>query len=168
MRFSISCALGIATGSLIHALSGVMGIGLLVTNTKMAYVLLQIFGSIYLFILGINLLRTSAPITSNNAITYNKTTLLKAYLTGFLTNILNPKTLLFYIALFTNLFCIASIQLKVVVVIQIFVSSILWYTGLAFSFSHNRIQPLFAKHAKTIRVVFGIILILLSVSPILK
>lgn len=90
-------ALGITTGILIHTMLVAFGLAALLASSPLLFNILKWAGAGYLVILGIVTLRKrSSPTTDTQTENIN----LKAvYLKGILTNVLNPKTLLFFLVL---------------------------------------------------------------------
>lgn len=94
----ILSALGISTGSLIHTLLAALGLSVLLSESQIAFNVVKYIGAGYLFYLGIRTLFTS---NKNDSIVVKYNTPKKnshIYLSGILTNLLNPKVALFYLA----------------------------------------------------------------------
>ena len=98
-------ALGIYTGILFHVLAVVLGLSIVLAASPVAFSVMQVCGSSYLIYLGI---RTLVPPTSNSSKTNKseidihalpKLNLSKIYLDGIIINLLNPKAMLFFLAL---------------------------------------------------------------------
>ncbi|WP_299898149.1 LysE family translocator [uncultured Aquimarina sp.] len=98
-KSGILSALGITTGALIHCLAAALGLSVLLAKSALAFQLIKYAGAIYLVYLGIQLLRSKTvqnfEVNENieNHINYSK-----IYVSGILTNILNPKVALFFLA----------------------------------------------------------------------
>lgn len=92
-------SVGLALGGIIHALLTVMGISVLITKTPMLMTSVQIAGAIYLLYLGIetlkekNISETSIKIN----VVANKS-IFNIFRQGVLVELLNPKTILFFLA----------------------------------------------------------------------
>ena len=91
----LSC-LGIATGGLIQTSAIALGLSSLFLAVPMAYEIIKLVGAIYLIYLGLRTILTRHALVNDAAI--ERTGLLKAFLQGALTTLLNPKVALFYVA----------------------------------------------------------------------
>lgn len=96
-RAGVTAALGISTGALIHTLMAALGLSALLAASTVAFTVVKMAGAAYLVYLGVKLLfsKTSALADIQSA----PETESSAYLQGILTNVLNPKVALFFLAL---------------------------------------------------------------------
>lgn len=94
----ILSALGISTGSLLHTMLAALGLSVLLSESQIAFNMVKFIGAAYLFYLGIRAFFTSnkndSTIEKNNTPQKHS----QIYLSGILTNLLNPKVALFYLA----------------------------------------------------------------------
>jgi len=90
-------ALGIGAGLLVHTFAAVVGLSALLAASATAFTILKWFGAGYLVYLGISLLR-ARPEIHQPAPTLRVAGLRRVFLQGFLTNVLNPKVVLFFLA----------------------------------------------------------------------
>lgn len=89
-------ALGIATGSLVHVAGATLGLSALLTASPVAFDAVRYAGGAYLVWLGIAALRSRATaLAIDQAGTYSRATIFRQ---GAITNILNPKVALFFLA----------------------------------------------------------------------
>jgi threonine/homoserine/homoserine lactone efflux protein len=98
---------GIVSGFYIHGIFSILGLSALILKTSQAFFVLKLLGSFYLLYLGtislwnaFHLKHSSAKTTKRE--NYKNVTRKKKglFLEGFLTNILNPKASMFYLAVF--------------------------------------------------------------------
>jgi len=89
-------ALGIATGCVVHTLAVALGVSGLLAAVPIAYDVLRYLGAAYLVYLGVRRLIGSAP--AHAAAATQHTGLWRVYRQGVLTNVLNPKVALFFLA----------------------------------------------------------------------
>ena len=99
-RAGVAAALGINAGCVVHALAAAFGLAALLSLHPQAFVLIQRAGAGYLAWLGLGLLRQSwrsapaaVPTAARAAVP-----LWAEFRTGMLTNVLNPKVALFFLA----------------------------------------------------------------------
>ncbi|MGL4611318.1 MAG: LysE family translocator [Trueperaceae bacterium] len=89
-------AMGVHTGILVHTLAAALGLSALVATSAVAFSIVKYLGAAYLIYLGI---RTLMSKEENLTIEVGeRKTLSNIYLQGIVTNILNPKAILFFLA----------------------------------------------------------------------
>ncbi len=96
-------SLGICSGLFVHATLSALGISIILLKTAWAFSLLKYAGAAYLIWLGINSFlqaasKTQAPSTTNFDVIADQFQVARSLREGFLSNVLNPKTILFYMA----------------------------------------------------------------------
>ncbi|BES83343.1 LysE family translocator [Pectobacterium araliae] len=101
-RAGLLSAFGIACGVQIHVMYAVFGIAIFIVNSPMVFMAMKIFGASYLIYLGYNSLTNTRKITFEQAAGHVPSSL-AAFRMGFLTNALNPKTMLFVVATYTQI-----------------------------------------------------------------
>lgn len=95
-KAGVLSALGITTGAIFHVVFATLGLSIILSKSAMAFEIVKLLGAIYLIFLG---LKTILKKSSNNFELENKQiSYRKIYLSGILTNVLNPKVALFFIA----------------------------------------------------------------------
>ena len=92
----IVSALGIGTGSLVHACLAIAGLSLVILTSPILFLLVKIIGGLYLIYLGISSLLSKYD--NNGSLELEKENSAKIYYQGIATNVLNPKVALFFIA----------------------------------------------------------------------
>ncbi|MDN7243890.1 LysE family translocator [Planococcus shenhongbingii] len=90
--------LGIATGDFFHVLLAAVGISAILMTSPAAFTIIKIFGAAYLVYMGIQALLVKASSIKTPDVV--GASLLKVYRHGLLVEALNPKTALFFLALF--------------------------------------------------------------------
>lgn len=89
--------MGIAVGGLVHVLMAGIGISALLVSSAYIFSLLKTLGAIYLIYLGIRKILDKSPL--NNNLPLNKRKKLPTiFYEGIVTNVLNPKTAIFFFA----------------------------------------------------------------------
>jgi threonine/homoserine/homoserine lactone efflux protein len=90
-------ALGIGAGLFVHTFAAAVGLSALLAASATAFTILKWAGAAYLVYVGVSLLRASPalrpPLPAPHAVTMKS-----VFLQGFLTNVLNPKVALFFLA----------------------------------------------------------------------
>jgi threonine/homoserine/homoserine lactone efflux protein len=98
---AIASALGIGAGSFLHAVLAAVGVSTVIAASPVAFEAMKIAGALYLAWLGVQAIRAFLR-NGGSAVLAQKiqdVSLWRVFLRGFLTNILNPKVIVFYLAL---------------------------------------------------------------------
>ena len=90
-------ALGIGAGVFVHIAAAALGISALIAASAAAFTVLKWIGAAYLIYVGLSLLRGAGHAASGPAL--RPATWRTIFAQGFLTNALNPKVALFFLAL---------------------------------------------------------------------
>jgi len=103
-KTAIITSLGIGAGISVHVLYTLLGVGILISQSDSLMIVAKILGAAYITYLAFNLLRSKAKPdqSSSIALDNNKKHQKKAFMVGFMTNVLNPKATLFFLAIFTT------------------------------------------------------------------
>lgn len=93
-------ALGIGTGTMVHVLAAALGLSALLSASAELFAVIKLLGALYLVYLGISLLRqgTSPSVATEPAVRLPTLSYGRIFRQGLLTNVLNPKVALFFLA----------------------------------------------------------------------
>lgn len=163
-RIGLMTALGIALGVMVHVTYIVYGLGSIIAQTLWLFMALKFLGAAYLIYIGFKGVSARKSTDLPQEITQQKdSTLLSALGTGFLTNVLNPKCMLFVLSLFT-----VVIEPKTPTVVLMlyaalfFISTIVWFSIVAVFFSTPHMRHFFSRAKHWIERVTGGFLIVLG------
>jgi threonine/homoserine/homoserine lactone efflux protein len=95
-RAGAVAALGIGAGCIAHTLAAALGLSAILAASAAAFMLVKWVGAAYLVYLGVTLLLTRSRRSAG--IAPPPATLYRVFAQGFLTNVLNPKVALFFLA----------------------------------------------------------------------
>lgn len=87
--------LGVSTAALVHTVAAAIGLSALIASSATAFTVVKLAGAVYLVVLGVRRLRSGDHPAS---LERRREPLLRIYRQGFMTNLLNPKTALFFLA----------------------------------------------------------------------
>jgi RhtB (resistance to homoserine/threonine) family protein len=93
----VASAFGISVGSIFHTCAAALGLSAILATSALAFVAIKVLGGAYLVFLGIKMIldrRRELTLPSN----FRRRTTLAAFRQGVLTNLLNPKVALFFLA----------------------------------------------------------------------
>jgi threonine/homoserine/homoserine lactone efflux protein len=94
----VASVLGISTGSLVHTFAAAFGLSALLATSASAFLAIKLAGAAYLVYLGARML-FSRSTTSAIPAGFSSLGFWAVYRQGLLTNVLNPKVALFFLAL---------------------------------------------------------------------
>ncbi|RTR40222.1 LysE family translocator [Shewanella canadensis] len=89
---------GIATGTLVHILAAAFGLSAILATSAMAFTVIKVLGCCYLMYIGLSMLLSRRGSATQDVKEQVPTSLYRVYSQGFLTNVLNPKIALFFLA----------------------------------------------------------------------
>ena len=98
-RAGSAAALGIGTGTLIHIFAAALGLSAVLATSSAAFSAVKYIGAGYLLYIGIRLILSKSSTTdSDQIIQPTSASYSNTYIQGFLTNVLNPKIAIFFLA----------------------------------------------------------------------
>jgi threonine/homoserine/homoserine lactone efflux protein len=101
-RAGATAAFGIGTGTLVHVFAAAFGLSAILATSVAAFTVVKMLGAAYLLYVGISLLISRAKPTAESAdapmAAIAPASLKQIFSQGFLTNVLNPKVALFFLA----------------------------------------------------------------------
>lgn len=97
VRAGVAATLGIALGCHVHIFAAALGLSAVLATSAVAFTVVKFAGAAYLVYVGLSLLRTR-PALAQSLGTLAAAPLRTVFAQGFLTNVLNPKVALFFLA----------------------------------------------------------------------
>jgi RhtB (resistance to homoserine/threonine) family protein len=161
---AIWTSLGIGSGIAVHVTYSLLGLGLLISHSLIAFNILKVVAVGYLVYVGWQCLRArpqNYDTTTQNA--SSKVNLAAAYKLGFLTNALNPKATLFFVALFAAVISPTTpIAMQACYGAWMAFATALWFIGITLFFSHHRVKRGFARFGHWVERFMGVALFALA------
>ena len=96
-RAGAVAALGVGAGAFVHIAAAAIGLSLIIAQSALAFAVVKWLGVAYLVVTGLRLL-LSRPLPVEAAAAATPASLRAVFTQGFLTNALNPKVALFFLA----------------------------------------------------------------------
>lgn len=94
-----AAALGIGVGCLVHILAAALGLSALILASEQAFMVIKLLGAAYLFYLGVTMiLSRENSVTAQAAGELSPLSAHTVFWQGFLSNVMNPKVALFFLA----------------------------------------------------------------------
>lgn len=156
-------AFGVAVGSGIFAISGLVGLLVLVKTLPYFDILMPIVGGFYLLYLGGRMLRERSVELAAEPGAAPSDSHLAAFRTGLLTNLTNPKAWAFYLSMFTLMLAPGCpLWGKALLAILMFLISYCWYTTVVLLMTDRRTRPLFDRSLPVIQTILGVALVMMG------
>lgn len=169
-RVGIFSAVGLGLGILVHVTYSLIGIGLLISKSVVLFSIIKYIGAAYLIYIGYKSLKAQPHIAESVEVEQQKSiSAWEAVRMGFLTNVLNPKATLFFLALFTQVINpTTSKTIQVFYGIEMSFMTFVWFGLVATILSHKAIKSRFLKIQHYAERGFGVILIALGIKVALS
>lgn len=161
-------ALGVSAGSLSWAFLGVSGIAFMLNKFQWLDQVFSLLGGMYLIYMGFNIVRT----LNSNSISESRNTECskekwKAFKSGYLVNMANPKTIIFVSSFFIAIIpTSAPMVISYLAVLVAGITSFFWYSSVAFILSSKRAKKIYLSYSKYINILLAILLIVLGIKLI--
>jgi len=97
-RAGAVAALGIGTGALVHVCAASLGLSAILAASAFGFTVVKMVGAAYLVYVGFSLIRSAGSVRGAAADRRPPAGMRAIFLQGFLTNVLNPKVALFFLA----------------------------------------------------------------------
>jgi RhtB (resistance to homoserine/threonine) family protein len=159
-RAGLYTVLGIALGGTTHVLYSLIGISALISQSILLFNTLKWLGTAYLFYLGIKALRATprqSAAENPKRVSLNSRTAARS---GFLTCLLNPKSALFFFALFSQVIQPdTSLPLRAFYGMTIVAIQLMWYSTVALVISRPSIRSMFTSTSHWVERATGVVMV---------
>ena len=162
--YLIGCltAIGIGVGISVHVFYTLVGIGFLIQQSEWLMSFIRTAGAAYLVYLGWQCLRSqpNPNIEINGQTDSDTPSLFKAFTMGFLTNALNPKATIFFLAIFTTIVSTTT-PMKVQVFYGVWMCMVnaIWFMVVSVLFAQPIVRKRFLEFGVYFERVMGLLLI---------
>lgn len=164
-RAGIWTSFGVGAGILVHVTYCILGVALLLTQSEQLFNGMKYVAAAYLAFLGIQSIRESLrPVQAIYADTDIAVQPGKAFWSGFLTNGLNPKATLFFLALFTVVIDINTpTSIQIAYGLYLALATFAWFALLSTVLGRQQVREFMLRAGVWFERGMGIVLILLAV-----
>lgn len=159
----LKSSLGVLAGNMVHITYCAIGVGILISQSIVAFNILKYAGAAYLIYLGVmsffaNDTKLSVKDLEPRAVSQ------RWFWQGFLNNILNPKGTLFYLGVFTMVITpeTATGTTLLLVAIMMAVSAFFWLF-FVFTLDSSAVRRVLERGQKLVNRIFGGLLIFLGI-----
>ena len=167
LRFGRTVAIwasaGIATGIIFHSFIAITGVSLLISSNPDFFNWLKMIAAVYIAYLGcLSLFAKPNPLNNENR--KHNENYLGSYVLGLITNILNPKAILFFITLFTVVVNESTTTILLLFYgLYMSITTFIWFTGISYIFSNQVLTKKYENFIPVFEKVIGIILIIIAI-----
>lgn|GEM_PF-526782 len=163
IKRTIICCIGIALGVATHLLMAYLGLSIILKESKLLYSIIVIMGCLWLLYMGVTGLRSQGGDFKNQPrIHFNSH--LKAFRNGYLTNLLNPKALVYFISVISPWVRPGDNDALFISVWVCFtLLTFIWFATLAVTLNLPTIKNLFNRYSKYIDQFFSVVIIGLAI-----
>lgn len=180
-KLTMMVTLGLAVGATINASITMFGVGTLISTFPLFGLVISVLGGSYMAYLGLSAIKSALKDRSNKpqgddeliegscapeqgqSIPAEHISYMDSFQKGLLVNLLNPKGIVFFLALYAPLISQASLTTKGLVIVTCFFIEILWYGLVTFILSRPKFQNLYWRASFAIDCILGSVLMLLGI-----
>ena len=155
-------SVGVGLGILVHVLYTMLGLGLLISQSIQLFNLVKLLGAVYLLYIGWQSLRAGPAQNSSIelGVLNGAYPIGKALRIGFLTNALNPKATLFFLALFSVVIKPATpLSVQLGYGLYMALATGIWFCGLSLILTQSRVRQGFNRFGHWAERGMGAVLI---------
>lgn len=161
---ALGVAAGIASANALYISLCLIGVGAILASSVWLMMVLKVVGGLFLMWLAVQALKAKRADYADlsielEATQIKQTSFLKEFVTGFMSGILNPKNLLFYLSLFTVVLTNdVSLTFKIGLGVWMTLVVFLWDSAIVLLLSTDKVRRQFTRVAYYIDKVTGAIL----------
>jgi RhtB (resistance to homoserine/threonine) family protein len=158
----LQTSVGILSGNLVHITYCMLGLGLVISQSIVAFSTIKYAGAAYLIYLGVMSFRSGAETLDTYDVERRRPN--RAwFVQGLLNNLLNPKGALFYLGVFTMVITPeTSASTMLVLIITMMVVSASFWLFFVYTLDRPAIRNSIARSQQTVNRIFGALLVLLG------
>ncbi|MFO0719016.1 MAG: LysE family translocator [Candidatus Paceibacterota bacterium] len=165
-KTGIYTSIGIAVGILVHVAYSLLGIGFIIAKSIVLFNIIKFIGAGYLIYIGYKSFRAKPFVQTEKDVNVKNKDMRPwaSFKIGFLTNALNPKATLFFLALFTQVIDPATPKtIQLAYGIEMMVITFVWFALVSLFFSNSLIRSRIGKVQHYVERVTGVVLITLGI-----
>ena len=166
-RVALCASLGIGTAILLHVSYSLLGLGLLLRGSETWFNVVKYAGAAYIAWLGIQALRARprVPDDPNVGGKADQRDGVRAFISGFLTNVLNPKATLFFISLFALVVSPATPKsMQAAYGLWMAVATAAWFSIVSLLFTRPEVRATFWRFGHWIDRALGVVFLAFAAS----
>ena len=159
-------ATGISLAITVHICYSMLGIGYLISQNELLFSLIRYAGAGYLIYLGVKGLRSTNQTINPQPSSNKQSTVIGAITQGFFCNLLNPKTMLFFLSIFSQLLTPnQTSQFEALIYgFYMIILHACWFSAVAILFTSERLQNHLNRAQQKINQACGAGLIIFGIA----
>ncbi|WP_394165052.1 LysE family translocator [Neptunomonas phycophila] len=156
---------GFVAAFYVHGTLSIFGISILLVQSAVAFTLFKMLGAAYLIWIGIKAIRSAINQKAITNIglpqeTQKKISIRNAFLEGFVTNALNPKVSMFYLAAFPQFITLESNAFSAYALVSAHsLVNLIWFSIMVLALSRVKSAANSAKFRKWLNSIIGVVFI---------
>lgn len=164
-RSGVLTARGVALGSLIYIIVGMLGFATVISQSPPVYNVIKLLGAGYFLYIGVKALASLRRDATLEARVEEQERLgeRKAFWGGLITALSNATSALYFLALFTTFVPVtATWQEKILTGVVLISISFTWYNILALTFSQSRVRQFYRRFERWLNGLIGFLWLFLA------
>ena len=159
----IMTSIGHGLGIAFYATMAVFSLGLILQTNQKLFLIIQIFGLIFLFFLGVLFILKKQ---SNEKIIENKNqNQINFFFQGFLIAVINPKILIWFTAIYSQFISIeADLTFNIILISTASIIDAIWYIIISIIITGYGVKNFLIDKKQLIQKITGFILLIISLS----
>jgi threonine efflux protein len=158
-KYASTVVLGIVTANLIWCFAVVLGLSALFDIAPWLYVGIKLLGGVYLIYLGVSLWRSKSHVQTRSEPSFHSS-LGTAYVRGLLTNLSNPKSVIYFASIFALFMSPGTpVWVQVIAICIVIADTVLWYGTVAILFSSVVVQRFYARIQRPVDRAAGAVMV---------
>lgn len=168
-RAAVLAALGIMTGNFIWATASVLGMSAVIRVFPALLPALQTAGSLVLIWLGVQSIRGGVRQLRQRVDAPDLSISQRPYALGFVTNIANPKALIFFTALLSQFIPAHTTWVtSASIIIVMMVTGVAWFVGVALASSSRAFRAWFGRATPWFDIVAGAVFVIVALTILVE
>jgi len=159
-KAGIYSALGVSMAIWVHVAYSIAGLAVIISSSVVLFSILKYLGAAYLIYIGWKTFTSKAMMDLEKSDETATLSNVKAFRIGFVTNVLNPKTTIFFLSIFTQIVTLDTpVLLQLMYGLIISMAHFIWFGIISCTLTHPILLKKFQASKHIIEKVVGTVLI---------
>ena len=156
----IATTLGITLGNTIYVTLGLVGVGALIVGSPQIFSFIRYAGAFYMAYLGFQLLRSKKKVLLETDTKTVAGGFVASFREGLLTNLSNPKFLLFFLAFFAQFITPGTpLYMQALIAYQLSIVALVWFSILTILLTTKSVKSRITPFLHYVELLTGVVLI---------